>query len=110
LNSIYDKKLNTNIIKEIFATAKSMGLVMTPSFVIGHPDETAEEIEATKNLIIELYKDNYRHPRMCFLTPFPGTEISDSVFDGELREFLEVTDWDKYTHICPTLRTKYMSR
>ena len=47
---------------------------------------------------------------MCFLTPFPGTEISDSVFDGELREFLEVTDWDKYTHICPTLRTKYMSR
>ncbi len=110
LNELYGKNLNVNIIRGIFKQAREMGLVMTPSFVIGHPDETVEELEATKDFIVELYKDNYRHPRMCYLTAFPGTAISDSVFGGELNSFMEIFDWDKYTHICPTLRTRYMSR
>lgn len=110
LNQVYNKKITVDNIKNTFRMGREMGLLVTPSFVIGYPDETPEELEATKQLIIELYKDNYRHPRMCFLTPFPGTEIADSVFYGELNSFLEVTDWEKYTHICPTIRTKYMSR
>ncbi len=110
LNEIYGKKMNNSKVREIFEVGRSLGLVITPSFVLGHPHETKEELEATKNLIIELYKENYRHPRMCYLTPFPGTEIADSVFGGELKDFIEVFDWDKYTHICPTLRTNYMSR
>ncbi|SHI20647.1 B12-binding domain-containing radical SAM protein [Sporanaerobacter acetigenes] len=110
LNEIYGKHITLETVKNVFRMGRKLGLVITPSFVIGYPNETPEELEATKQLIIELYKDNYRHPRMCFLTPFPGTEIADDVFYGELNSFLEITDWDKYTHICPTIRTKYMSR
>lgn len=110
LNKVYGKGMSLNRVLEVFSAGRELGLVVTPSFVLGYPDETPEELEATKELIIQLYENNYRHPRMCFLTPFPGSTISDDVFGGELNQFLEVTDWDKYTHICPTLRTKYMSR
>jgi hypothetical protein len=110
LNEVYGKQITPGSVRKIFAIGREIGLIITPSFVLGYPDETPEELEQTKQFIIELYQDNYRHPRMCYLTPFPGSEISRDVFGGELSQFLEVTDWDKYTHICPTLRTKYMSR
>ena len=110
LNTIYNKKLSVKNIREVFEIGKELGIVITPSFVLGYPDETPEEIEETKKLIIDLYSDNYRHPRMCYLTPFPGSEVYDDVKNGDLKAYLEEMDWDRYTHICPTLRTKYMSR
>jgi magnesium-protoporphyrin IX monomethyl ester (oxidative) cyclase len=110
LNTIYNKKLDSASIRDIFRIGKDLNIVITPSFILGYIDETPEELEATKQLIIELYRDNYRHPRMCYLTPFPGTNISNEAFNGKLHDYLEEKDWDRYTHICPTLRTKYMSR
>lgn len=110
LNKVYGKDLDSGSIYQIFDWGRELGIVITPSFVLGYPDETPEELEATKQLIIDLYKNNYRHPRMCFLTPFPGSELSKNFFGGELSHFLEETDWNRYTHICPTLRTRYMTR
>ena len=57
---------------KVSAWARKIGLMVKPSFIIGHPGETAETIEDTIRFAIKM-KSHY--PSFALMTPFPGTQL-----------------------------------
>ena len=65
-------------IKEAFGAARRVGLRTFTSGILGTPDETMEDIEATRSLLDELRPD-FTH--FFFTVPFPGTELWDEAVE-----------------------------
>jgi len=78
--------------REAFALARQAGLKTMGFFVLGHPGETAETMEATIRFAIEL---GPTWAQFTMATPYPGTKLrEDAVRDGTLL----VSDWEAYGH------------
>jgi len=61
-------KQNVKAIKQV----KEAGILACGSFMIGNPSETEEEIQETKNFILENNLDGFG---VSITTPFPGTKL-----------------------------------
>jgi len=77
-------------------TLYAHGIQANPSFIIGFPSETEEEMKATLDFII----NNGRAGKMNIwsginiLTPFPGTKVwDDAVRDGKIN--IDNFDWSR---------------
>lgn len=71
--------------------AKSAGLNVLTSFILGFPGETAEEIDQTIDFSMKLDAD---YSQYSILTPFPGTPIYHQLKEKNL---IDTENWDKYT-------------
>ncbi|MCB2172307.1 B12-binding domain-containing radical SAM protein [archaeon] len=74
------------------------------TFIIGHPSDSHESIEALRN-----YAD-YLDPDIATffaLTPFPGTEIYEDALE---RGWIEDTNWAHYDMVHATMPTKHLTR
>ncbi len=70
--------------------------------MIGHPDETPAYYDEVAEKLKWLAADEVR---LSLITPFPGTELWNSI--GE--DGLLTTDYSKYTTFNPVLRMKHVS-
>lgn len=81
------KRLNKNLdlgkVGEIFSITKKEGIEVLGYFMIGCPDETAEDLQKTLDLILELPMD-YAH--IAIFTPYPGTQIYREALDSGFYE------------------------
>jgi anaerobic magnesium-protoporphyrin IX monomethyl ester cyclase len=74
------------------------------TFIIGHPEDSHESIEALRN-----YAD-YLDPDIASffaLTPFPGTEIYS---EGKQKGLIEDYNWANYDMVHAVMRTNHMSK
>jgi len=72
---ILGKNLKLEIINKGITMTGKMGIRARGYFIIGHPAETIESIEETKDLIKKL---PFSEVQVSFMTPFPGTELYDT--------------------------------
>jgi anaerobic magnesium-protoporphyrin IX monomethyl ester cyclase len=79
---------------------KRCGLSAVGSFVIGFPDETEEEINATIRLSI---KSGVDLAQFTIATPYPGTRLWSYVVGNNL---LLTKNWRKFTTLEPVIRLK----
>lgn len=107
-NKVYRKGIKVNHIFEVLKWARNVGISITPSFIIGSPDESFEEAMKTIRLAKKLYEKSRRNPRISFLTPFPGTRIHQEIED-KCKTILKVKNYDKFTQHIPILETSKMS-
>jgi radical SAM superfamily enzyme YgiQ (UPF0313 family) len=71
-------------IKKVFKIGRDLKIDMRAFFMIGHPDETIEDIEMTKQLIRDISPDVLGVTILC---PYPGTSFYRDEFKDE--------DWSK---------------
>lgn len=84
-NQIIGKKLMKCDIFKIADTLKQYDIFIFGLFIMGFPEETAQTLDDSYNLMCELELDIYE---MASLIPFPGTKI----FEQCLRDNLLVSD------------------
>lgn len=81
----------------------SLGAVSKVFLIMGHPDETQEYYEDISRKLKWLAPDEVR---ISFLTPFPGTELWESLDKSRLL----TTDYGDYTTFKPVMGMKHMSQ
>jgi len=74
------------------------GLNTLGSFIIGFPDDTADEV---KNTIKFSKKINVRLAQFTIATPYPGTRLWDL---AKSRNIIKTLDWRKYTTLSPVMK------
>jgi len=84
--------------------AKEVGINTVASFILGMPDESVEEANATIEFATRLNPD-YAQFTIC--TPYPGTELYDYAVKNDL---LLTRDWSKYDALTPVMKTKISIR
>ena len=84
--------------------AKEVGINTVASFILGMPDESVEEANATIKFATRLSPD-YAQFTIC--TPYPGTELYDYAVKNNL---LLTRDWSKYDTLTPVMKTKISIR
>ena len=84
--------------------AKEAGINTVASFILGMPDESVEEANATIEFATRLNPD-YAQFTIC--TPYPGTELYDYAVKNDL---LLTRDWSKYDALTPVMKTKISIR
>ncbi|MBI4800722.1 MAG: hypothetical protein HY794_18695, partial [Desulfarculus sp.] len=70
---------------------KKAGLETECYFMLGHPGETVEDIEASIKLALELAP---HYCKFAITIPLPGTALFDSM---EANGQIKSRDWEKYT-------------
>ena len=72
------KNLDLTSVRDVFKLTQDIGIEVLGYFMIGCPDETEEDLQATLDLIQTLPMD-YAH--IAIFTPYPGTEIYHEALD-----------------------------
>lgn len=92
-NTIVKKRNTMQQVRDAVEAAKRVGFETGAFFVLGHPDESKEEMQQTINFACSLPIDR---AQFTISTPFPGTDLYRMIQNaGEKGRFLE-TNWDFY--------------
>jgi len=101
-----NKGIKVGQIKETFGLIKKHGILAQAFFMIGHPEETREDLAATVRLIHEIKPDLVS---LAICVPLPGTENYLKMKEaGYLPEGLPWTAYDFFGGSIPW-RTKYFT-
>lgn len=79
-------------VKKAFNFLKKAGIKTHAFFMIGLPEETPEDIELSKKLILEIEPD---HIEVNMVTPYPGTELFDKLISDPPEK---IDRWYRWIH------------
>lgn len=99
----YKKFGNLKTLKQVLEYGNDLGLIQRGYLIIGHPSDTKESMELTKERLIELPLDD---TRISFLVPFPGTSIYDKY---KSEGIITTDDWKRYTENEPIIKSTKFS-
>jgi len=90
----FDKGISEEQVRRKIAMALDYGFVVNPSFILGLPGQTPEDLRQDADFMIEIGKDKRVKVYTCMYTPHPSSKISNS-------EDLKIVsdDLDDYNHI-----------
>ncbi|NPB01409.1 MAG: TIGR04014 family B12-binding domain/radical SAM domain-containing protein [Methanopyri archaeon] len=77
------KGINVDTIRDAVWTAKTMGVKVAGSFIVGYPGETEEDFEMTEELVMELQLDDIF---VNIAEPIPGTELCREILERDPEE------------------------
>ncbi|MBU1045215.1 MAG: B12-binding domain-containing radical SAM protein [Candidatus Omnitrophica bacterium] len=100
------KNITIEQIKQAFKLTHKAGIVACAFFILGsHPEETAEDIALTEQIIKEIKPDVFQLGIIC---PYPGTEIYNIMQEYGL---IKDIDWNKFNfmHSVPPWGTKHLT-
>lgn len=97
------KRITLDQAREAVAMCKRVGMLAHASFMVGLPGESPETLADTLKFVRELDIEHGYH----FLSPFPGTDIFESVSDYDLQ--ILCTDWRRYDANSAIVRTSGLS-
>lgn len=92
-------------VSRAFQLTKDVGIGTTAFLMLGTPEQTPDDIEATLRLIRRINPD-YRV--VSFFQPFPGTAYWDRKADFGLSEIAPLQAWN--FHEAPVCRTRTLTR
>lgn len=101
------KKITLDQVERMVDICLTNGIIVTLSFIIGHPEDTRPTVFKTIKFAKEMVKRG-AHATFGILTPFPGTPI----FNNRQKLGIEIFDWDfsKWSVNKPVMRTKNLSQ
>ena len=92
-----DKKLTVSIIREKVSMLSRIGIRVWGYFVLGFPGETAETIDQTINLALELPLEI---AHFGIATPYYGTKFYDQCVEEEWLRAINWEDYDQNTKVA----------
>lgn len=75
MQKISQKKLALSLVAPILASAERLGIETTASFITGYPEETAQDLADTLDLLGECASGQDCLPQLHLLAPEPGTPL-----------------------------------
>lgn len=87
------KNISVEKIKQTVKAAQKLGLKTVGYYVLGHPDETREEVLRTRRMIWKLNTDEVA---IGIMTPWPGTDVYGMAIKGEGGYTLLHRNYDLY--------------
>lgn len=90
LRNVIRKGQTLDQVRDAFKNAKAAGLETMGFFIFGMPNETAQTMDATINLALELDPDL---ANFMLAAPFPGTKMYDMIREGGE---IFANDWPDY--------------
>lgn len=99
--SKYKKQQTLEDIQHALDKINNQGILNRVYIMLGYPNETKEHLQETLEILCSLPID---HPRLAFITPFPGTPFYESVKDQ-----LITTDLQYFTGDSPILHNPNIS-
>jgi anaerobic magnesium-protoporphyrin IX monomethyl ester cyclase len=87
------KGITVQQIRNAIATIKKYDIHTGVTFIIGSPDETMEDIEATRSLAKDIEAD---YTQFFIMTPYPGTELFD--YAKEYHLIPDTLSYDHFRH------------
>ena len=96
---------NVQLVRQQLNRFKGRNVTVFSSFIIGFPSETWDELRQTIDFALETLRmgENFRVPHFFIFTPYPGTEIFETMereghsFPSRLDDWCN-QDWD-YSHL-----------
>ena len=83
---------------------QKQGICVFGGFILGHPDDTRQDIQSTFQFALDLGVD---HPIMQCLTPYPKTETREQLLKRGLITNLD--DFSRYNGFICNLHTEHLS-
>ncbi len=96
VSAVVNKRLELDRIVAAARNARAAGVSLMIHYMIGLPGETAEQINATLELALELWERHGAWPAVQFATPLPGTELARQVEARRGTRLPVVSDWGPY--------------
>jgi len=93
-----------NNTKRAVSLLQKQGICVFGGFILGHPDDTRQDIISTFQFALDLGVD---HPIMQCLTPYPKTETREQLLKRGLITNLE--DFSRYNGFICNVRTEHLS-
>jgi anaerobic magnesium-protoporphyrin IX monomethyl ester cyclase len=90
--------------KRAVSLLQKQGICVFGGFILGHPDDTREDIQSTFQFALDLGVD---HPIMQCLTPYPKTATREQLLKQGL--VTNLGDFSRYNGFICNVRTKYLS-
>ncbi len=90
--------------KRAVSLLQESGICVFGGFILGHPDDTRQDIHSTFQFALELGVD---HPIMQCLTPYPKTETREDLLKRGLVTNLD--DFSRYNGFICNLRTAHLT-
>ena len=103
------KKTSTQQVKDAVRAAANAGIEqIVCGFIIGHAEDTEEDVRATIDLGLKLAKLGATRLTLSLLTPYPGTTVYGA--RDELGIELLTDDWEQYTFSRVVMQTRHLKR
>lgn len=90
--------------KRAVSLLQKQGICVFGGFILGHPDDTRQDVQSTFRFALELGVD---HPIMQCLTPYPKTETREQLLKRDLITNLD--DFSRYNGFICNIRTQHLS-
>ena len=102
------KKITTEQAREAVRQAKKAGVETSGYFIIGHPNETKEDILNTIDFAAKL---NTTQVAIGIMVPYPGTDIYDMAINGQCGYKVISSDWTDFNkHLGNALELQQLDR
>lgn len=93
------KDISVEQIKKTAGLCKKHGIMSQFSFMIGFPFETKEQMNATIDLMNDIYEiDNSTTLRLFIFTPLPGTPLYVESINHGFKPPKNLSEWQKYKY------------
>jgi len=100
------KDIQLENVEKIVTKLVENGIIPVCGFMIGHPDETKRDFEASLALA-EHIRELGGETTFAVQTPYPGTYISRN--SQKLNLDIQHHDWNSYNHLNPVISTEAFS-
>jgi anaerobic magnesium-protoporphyrin IX monomethyl ester cyclase len=90
---IIGKGITVDQVRKAVRIIKDAGIAVDAYFILGHPNETEEQVKKTVDLAAELNPDTIA---VGLMVPYPGTRINEMALRGAGGYRLLSEDWSQY--------------
>lgn len=87
------KSITVDQVRSAIKMIKGAGIAVDAYFILGHPDETEEQVKKTVDLAVELNSDTIA---VGLMVPYPGTRVYEMALRGAGGYQLLSEDWSQY--------------
>jgi len=102
------KRITLDQVRQATTHSVELGMRVICSFILGHPNETEQDVYMTLDFIEELLYIGVREIYITPLIPYPGSDVY------ERRETYGITlhanDWSQFSFGVPVISTRHLSR
>lgn len=97
-----DKRVTSKQLRDVARIIADYGIIGSFTFIVGFPDESREDLQATLDLIDYIHSLGGQHEsRVHIFAPYPGTPLYEQALQSGFHPNENFEDWSDYNYYQP---------